>query len=334
MGFSGPVALEPAVRSRAHHGIWGDRIFRYLVFAVAIAVVLLIVLFLYVLFRGSVPSFQAFGWEFFISSEWNSVALKFGALPFIYGTVVTAIIAMLLGVPVSLGIAIFLTELSPGWLRSPLTFIVELLAAVPSVIYGLWAFAVLAPVMAHYIEPAIQTVVFWQVNGFAPLFFLQPLFAGVPLGTDKLTAGVILAIMIIPTVTAISRESFAQVPQNQREAALSLGATQWETTRVAVLSYARTGIFAAAILGLGRAIGETMAVTMTIGNSNTITTSLLEPGQTIPSLIANSWAEAEGVQLQVSSLLELALILLLVSLLINVVARLMIRRLVPGGGRE
>ena len=267
-----------------------------------------------ILFLRSIPALQHFGLGFLGGTTWDPVSAVYGALPFIYGTLVTSAIALLLGVPVSLGIAIFLSELSPLWLRGPLTYVVELLAAVPSVIYGFWALFVLSPVMRTYVEPGLK----------ATLGFL-PIFQGPAIGTDKLTAGIVLAIMIIPTISAISREALLVVPQSQREAALSLGATRWETTRKAVLTYARSGIFGAVILGLGRAVGETMAVTMTIGNRNAITTSLFDQGQSIASLIANSWGEASD-PLEIGALLELALVLLLMALTINVLARLIIGR--------
>jgi phosphate transport system permease protein len=248
---------------------------------------------------------------------------EFGAAPFIYGMLVTSGLALLLGVPISMGIAIFLSELAPPWLRIPLTYIVELLAAVPSVIYGLWGIFVLGPVMRVQVEPAIQSVL-----GFLPLF------QGNAIGRDMFTAGVILAVMIIPTISAVSREALVAVPTSQREAALSIGATGWETTRLAVLRYARAGIFGAVILGLGRAVGETMAVTMTIGNRNAISGSLFGQGQTIASLIANSWLEAIAGSLELSALIELGLVLMLVSLLINTFARLMVGRVLRIGEGE
>src|SRR5438309_6224433 len=232
---------------------------------------------------------------------------------------VTSALALVLGVPISLGIAIFLSELAPGWLRTPLTYVVELLAAVPSVVYGLWGTFVLAPVMRVYIEPSVQAIL-----GFLPLF------RGNPIGSDVFTAGVILAVMIIPTISSVSREALLAVPDTQREAALSLGATRWETTRLAVLRYARAGIFGAVVLGLGRAVGETMAVTMTIGNRNAISVSLFDQGQTIASWIANNFTEAE-TPLELSACIELGLVLMLMSLVINVFARLMLGRVLRRG---
>jgi len=307
-------------RRRASRGeALPDRLFRGLVFGCALAVSALLVVFVLVLFRQSWPTITAFGWGFLFSSSWNTGAVvgsgqSYGALPFVYGTLVTAAIAMLLGIPLSIGIAIFVSELAPPWVKTPLAVLVELLAAVPSVVYGLWGFLILGPTMRTTIEPPLKAVLGWT-----------PLFGGPIFGIDYLTAGVILAIMVIPTISAVTRESMSAVPEHQREAALSLGATRWETTRLGVLSYARVGIFGAIILGLGRAVGETMAVTMTIGNSNTISGSLLAPGQTIASLIANEFGEASG--LQVSALLELGLVLLLIAIAINVVARLLTRRI-------
>ena len=272
-----------------------------------------------VLLLTAVPSIQTFGLGFLWGTTWTAQPVPmFGALPFVYGTLVTSALALLIGIPISLGIAIFLSELAPAWLRIPLTYLVELLAAVPSVVYGLWGIFVLAPAMRSAIEPAVQGTL-----GFLPIF------QGTPIGTDKFAAGVILAVMIVPTISAVSREALLAVPGNQREAALSLGATRWETTRLAVLRYARAGIFGAIILGLGRAVGETMAVTMMIGNRNAISVSLFDQGQTIASWIANNFTEAGPLEL--SALIELGLVLMLMSLLINVFARLMVRRVLRRG---
>ncbi len=278
-----------------------------------VAVLALLGLLTFILFVRSVPAMQRFGLGYLTGTTWDPVVPVYGALPFVYGTLVTSVIALLIGVPVSLGIAIFLSELSPLWLRGPLSYVVELLAAVPSVIYGFWALFILSPFMRTSVEPALKSAL-----GFLPLF------QGSAIGTDKLTAGVVLAIMIIPTISSISREALYVVPQSQREAALSLGATRWETTRKAVLTYARSGIFGAVILGLGRAVGETMAVTMAIGNRNALTVSLFDQGQTIASLIANSWGEADT--LEAAALIELALVLMVMALAINVLARLVIGR--------
>ena len=299
----------------------GDSLFRWLSGGVAVAVVGLLALIVAVLFVVADESIRTFGTGFLNGTIWNPVPPEvFGAVPFVYGTLVTSALALLFGVPISLGIAIFLSELAPRWLRVPLTYVVELLAAVPSVVYGLWGIFVLSPVMRAFVEPVIQDV-----------FGFLPIFQGNPIGTDKFTAGVILAVMIIPTISSVSRESLLAVPQSQREAALSLGATHWETTRVAVLGYARAGLFGAVILGLGRAVGETMAVTMMIGNKNSISVQLFDQGQTIASLIANSFAEAGPSSLQLAALIELGLVLMLMSLAINIFARLMVRRVMGVG---
>jgi len=304
--------------ARTRKGRWrftGDSLFHITSEVVAVGVLALLGVISLVLLLAAWNSIATFGPGFLMGSLWDPVHSEFGALPFIYGTLVTSALALLFGVPLSLGIAVFLSELAPNWLRIPLTYIVELLAAVPSVVFGLWAIFVLRPVMKDAVEPAIQSVLGWL-----------PIFQGTPLGLDMLTAGVVLAVMIVPTISAISREALLAVPQSQREAALSLGATRWETTRIGVLSYARSGIFGAVILGLGRAAGETMAVTMTIGNRNIISLSLLQPGQTISSLIATNFTEAETA-LEQSALIELGLVLLLMTLLINAFGRLVVGRM-------
>ena len=259
------------------------------------------------------PSINAFGIGFVSGTEWDPNNDVYGALPFVFGTLITSGIAILIGVPLSVGVAIYLSEFAPPWLREPLSFVIELLAAVPSVIYGLWAMYALRPIIVEHVEPFFQATLGWT-----------PLFEGDPVGLDKFTAGIILAIMIIPTVASVSKEALMAVPDSQREAALSLGATRYETTRIAVLSYARSGIFGACILGLGRAVGETMAVAMTIGNANKISWSLLDPGQTMASLIANNWGEAQDLQL--AALIEIGVVLFIVALLVNVFARLMVGR--------
>ncbi len=311
--------LARGLRPGSPSAALGDSIFRWASSLVAIGVVALLGVITLVLFLVAGASLRAFGLGFLGGTTWNPVAPEvYGALPFVYGTLVTSALALLLGVPVSLGIAIFLSELAPAWLRIPLTYVVELLAAVPSVVYGLWGIFVLAPAMRAVIEPAVQGAL-----GFLPVF------QGTPIGTDKFAAGVILAIMIVPTISAVSREALLAVPRSQREAALSLGATRWEATRVAVLRYARAGIFGSIVLGLGRAVGETMAVTMMIGNRNAISVSLFDQGQTIASWIANNFTEAGP--LEKSALIELGLVLMLLSLVINVFARLMVRRVLRRG---
>ncbi len=301
------------VRKHPTASAFGDALFRFGSGAASVVLLVILGLIVLVLTWNAQSSVSTFGFGFLAGRIWNPNTNEFGALPFIYGTVVTSAIGLLLGVPVSLGIAIFLAELAPSSIRSPLTYLVELLAAIPSVVYGLWGIFVLIPVMSTYVDPALQTAL-----GFLPIF-QGPIY-----GYGLLTGGVILAIMIIPTVAAISRDALLAVPQSQREAALSLGATRWETTRLAVLRYARSGIFGAVILGLGRASGETIAVTMVIGNANEINSSLFAPGQTLSSVLAQNIREAFG--LQASALIELALVLLLITLAINIFARIMVWR--------
>lgn len=302
----------------------GDLLFEYTVMAVAtLSLVLVWLLVLRMVFDAQ-QSIARFGPGFLTGGIWDTNRDVYGALPFIFGTLLTTGIAVLIGVPLSIGIATYLSELAPPWLRSPLSFVLELLAAVPSVIYGLWAMYALRPVMVKSVEPFLHSILGWT-----------PFFEGDSVGLDKFVAGIILAIMIIPTITSVSKEAMKAVPDSQREAALSLGATRYETTSMAVLSYARSGIFGACILGLGRAVGETMAVTMTIGNSNRISWSLLDPGQTMASLIANNWGEAQGLQL--SALIEMGLVLFVIALIVNAFARLMVGRFMKripstGGG--
>jgi phosphate transport system permease protein len=273
-----------------------------------------------VLVQGSLPVLNRFGWSFLTGVAWNPVPGReaFGALPYVLGTLVTSLIAIAIGVPVSIGIAVFLAEMSPHGIRVPLSNVIELLAAVPSVIYGLWGLLVFRTWVANLIEiPLSKTL------GSIPAF------SGTPFGLDVLTAGLILAIMIIPTVSSISREVMASVPSSQREAAYSIGATRWEAVRMGVLSYSRSGIFGAAILGLGRAVGETMAVTMVIGNAigpAALPTSLFKPGQTMASLIANEFAEADPATLHPSALIGIGLVLLVFALAINVFAQLLVWR--------
>ena len=303
------------VRTNPTASSLGDVLFRLGSGAAGVVLLVVLGLMVLVLVVSGEQSMRTFGLGFLGNNIWDPNTSQFGALPFIFGTLVTSAIALLLGVPISLGIAIFLVELAPAAVRTPLAYLVELLAAIPSVIYGLWGIFVLVPVMSNYVDPALQSTL-----GFLPIF------QGAIYGYGLLTAGVILAIMIIPTVAAISRDALLAVPQSQREAALSLGATRWESTRMAVLTYARSGIFGAVMLGFGRAAGETIAVTMVIGNANEIPRgfSLLAPAQTLSSLIATNIREAFG--LQASALIELALVLLLVTLIINVFARVMVWR--------
>jgi len=257
-------------------------------------------------------SWHAFGLKFFASIEWDPVNEQFGALPFVYGTLVSSLVALIIAVPLSLGVAVFTTEMCPKRLRGPLSFFVELLAAIPSVIYGLWAIFVLVPLLSQYVQPFLASTFGWT-----------GIFTGPPYGIGMLAAGIILAIMIIPIISSIAREVLQVVPQHQREAVLALGATRWEMIRVGVLRNARAGIVGGIILGLGRALGETMAVTMVIGNRPEISKSLFAPGYTMASVLANEFSEATG-DTYLSALIEIGLALFLVTIIVNALARLMV----------
>lgn len=289
-----------------------DLLFRAAMMICALAVVAVLVLIVYELAVRSGLSWHAFGFKFFVSSEWDPVSEKFGALPFIYGTLVSSLVALVLAVPLSIGVAVFTTEMCPKQFRGPLSFFVELLAAIPSVIYGLWAMFVLVPLLSGYLEPFLGKTLGWT-----------GLFSGAPYGIGMLAAGIILAIMIIPIISSITREVLMVVPQNQREGVLALGATRWEMIRVGVLRNARTGIMGGIILGLGRALGETMAVTMVIGNRPEIAKSLFAPGYTMASVLANEFSEATG-NTYLSALVEIGLALFLVTIVVNALARLLV----------
>ena len=290
----------------------GDAIFRLLTWAMAMSVFVLVVVLGWELFQGSKLSVKQFGWPFLIHADWNPVSGEFGALPFIFGTMVTSILGLLIALPLSLGAAIYLTEIAPKWLRQPAMTLIELLAAVPSIVLGLWGMAVLAPWLSEHVYPLLQ-----KALGFLPIF------QGHIYGPSILSAAIIVAIMIVPIVTSIAREVFRSVPDSQREAAFALGATRWEVIQLAVLKGSRRGIFGAAMLGLGRALGETMAVTMVIGNSTTIPKSLFAPGCTLASGLATEFGEASD-DMYLSALFELGLALLLVTVVTNILAHLLV----------
>jgi phosphate transport system permease protein len=295
-----------------------DSVFKSLTIIFASVIVGLTVLFFYELGTGSSLTLGS-GLSFITGSKWDPVGNVFGILPMLYGSLVTSAIALVIGVPISLGVAIFLSELAPHRVRSPFSFVVEMLAAVPSVVYGLWGLFVLAPILRDDVYPIFRTYA-----GFLPIF--QSTSTQLP-GVSIMTAGVILAIMIIPIVSSISRDALLAVPDSQREAAYALGATKSEAIRISVLSYARSGIFASIFLGLGRAFGETIAVTMVIGNTPLITGSFFSPGYTLASLIANEFTEAT-TPVYISALVEAGLVLLTVVFLTNIAARVLISRLV------
>ena len=291
----------------------GDSAFKWLTLLMALAVFALIALTGYELANGSLFALRKFGWRFLLSSEWNPVNEQFGALPFIFGTLVSSLIALVIAVPLSIATAVYLTELAPPWLRQMLTLFIELLAAVPSVILGLWGIFVMVPWLRDHLFA-------WLRGAFGFL----PLFRGPIYGVSMLAGGIIIAIMILPIITSVSREILRSVPGLQREAAHALGATRWEVTRIAVLSYAKKGLFGAVILGLGRALGETMAVTMVIGNRPEIAASLFAPGYTLASVVANEFTEAT-TDVYLNALFEIGLVLLGVTVVVNALARLLLR---------
>jgi phosphate transport system permease protein len=296
-----------------------DIAFKWVAVLAAAMIVVLIVLVGWQLYYGSRLSLAKFGAGFLWSSEWDPVADKYGALPFIFGTLVSSLIALLIAVPLGVATALFLTELAPIRVRQPIIMAIEMLAAVPSVIFGLWGIFVLIPWLRDHLFIWLK-----RYLGFLPLF-QGPIY-----GVSMLAAGVIIAIMILPIVTSISREILRSVPNLQREAAYALGATRWEVLKIAVLSYARRGLFGAAILGLGRAMGETMAVTMVIGNRPQISASLFAPGYTLASVVANEFTEAT-TELYLSSLFEIGLVLLAVAILVNVAAQVLLKSMTGSG---
>jgi phosphate transport system permease protein len=299
----------------------GDRVFRVGTGVVAVGLVVLLALLVFELSDGAAPALRQFGFGFLTGRSWNPVAGReqFGALPFIFGTLVTSAIAILLALPVAIGLAVLLNETAAGWVRNPLAVFVDLLAAIPSVVYGLWGLFIMKPFFDRTIEPFLSSTL-----GKIPV--VGPLFQGNPNGGDLFTAGVILAIMILPIVTAVTREVVAVVPRELREAALALGATRYETIRMAVLPYARSGIVGASMLGLGRALGETIAVSLVVGNGLGIGASLLKPGYTIPAIIASEFREATSVGVHRSALLALALILVAIALILAALSRLLVGR--------
>jgi phosphate transport system permease protein len=296
-----------------------DKIFHGLTRTAAMAVLLLLSGVIVALIIGAMPALQAFGFDFITSQRWNPVTEKFGALAPIYGTIVTSIIAMLIAVPIGLMIAMFLTELCPLWLRRPIGTAIELLAGIPSIIYGIWGLFVFAPFLQGTVQPFL-------ISAFGNVPVLSTVFEGPPYGIGVLTAGLILAIMVLPFITSISRDVFEAVPPVLKEAAYGLGCTTWEVVRHVVLPYTRVGVIGGIMLGLGRALGETMAVTFVIGNAHKISASVLAPGTTISATIANEFTEAVG-DLYTSSLIALGLILFMITFFVLAAARYMLMRI-------
>ncbi|MDD5180507.1 MAG: phosphate ABC transporter permease subunit PstC [Gallionellaceae bacterium] len=313
--------LSLEARMRRHN--WLDILFRNVTRLSAFAVLILLLAIIASLLIGSLPAIKAFGLHFLVSAEWNPVTEQFGALVPIVGTLATASVALLIAIPVSFGIALFLTELSPRWLRHPLGTAIELLAGIPSIIYGMWGLFVFAPLFGDYIEP-------WLSSHLGGKLLIGPLFSGAPMGIGVLTAGIILAIMVIPFIASVMRDVFEIVPALLKESAYGLGATTWEVMWNVVLPYTKIGVVGGILLGLGRALGETMAVTFVIGNAHDLSASLLMPGNSISSALANEFTEAVG-DLYTSALVELGLILFFITFVVLSLARFMLYRL---GRRE
>ena len=312
--MAGDVLIEP-------RGL-GDRVYRFAITLAALAVPALLVAAGGAILIGAWPALREFGLEFVTSSNWDPINRRFGAAPAVFGTVVTSAIALIIATPLALGVALFISEIAPGWVRTPLGFLVDLLAAIPSVVYGLWGVFVLVPLLRVHVMPFItKTLHLGDV----------PLFSGPQYGNSVLAAGLILAIMVLPYISAVSREVLLVVPRSQREAALALGATRWEMISGAVIPYAKSGIIGGIVLGLGRAIGETMAVTMLIGNQHKISASLFSPGYTMASLIANEFSEGTGMHL--SALMAVGFVLFVITVIVNAIARWLVWRVASAAGR-
>jgi len=329
MSEGNPLSSQPAANLLALNFRRGgilDGIFKNLTRFSAFIVFAMVVAILVSLWLGALPALNKFGLGFLSSSEWNPVTEEFGALPAIFGTLVTSAIAMLIGVPVSFGIAVFITELSPPWLKRPIATAVELLAAIPSIIYGMWGLFVFAPLFADHVQP-------WLTDNLGDIPGIGLLFQGPPMGIGVFTAGLILAIMVIPFISAVMRDVFEVVPPLLKESAYGLGSTTWEVVRHVVLPYTKVGIAGGIMLGLGRALGETMAVTFVIGNAHEINASLFMPSNTISSSLANEFTEAVGPT-YTSSLFALGLILFVITFLVLAMAKLLLLRLTAKEGKR
>jgi len=314
-GVTAPIppaaAHAEASEIRIEASAIGDRLYRWITTGFALVIPALLVLIAVEVFVAGWPALHKFGLSFLTSSEWDAVNGKFGAAPAIFGTLVSSAIALIIATPLAVGVAVFLSEFAPRWVRQPLAFLVDLLAAIPSVVYGLWGLLVLLPMLREHLMPFVKNTL--HLGDF-------PLFSGPAYGPSMLAAGLILAIMVLPYISAVTREVLLAVPRSQREAALALGATRWEMIRDAVVPYAKSGIIGGIILGLGRALGETMAVTMVIGNRHEISSSLFQPGYTMASLIANEFSEATN-DLHLSALMGIGAVLFVVTIIVNTIAR-------------
>ena len=312
-----PAANHPAAPKLLDN--IGDWLFRNIVAVAGWFVLITLALAAFSMYWGGREAFSAFGWGFLVSTEWDPVREQYGALVAIYGTLVTTAIAMIIAVPVSFGIALFLTEVAPAWIRQPLGSAIELLAGIPSIIYGMWGLFVLAPLLGNYVYP-------WVDENLGPWPVLGVLFRGPPLGIGMLTAGIVLAIMVIPFISSVMREVFLTVPTRLKESAYALGSTKWEVSWDIVLPYTRSAVIGGIFLGMGRALGETMAVTFVLGNAHRISASLLEPGNSIAASVANEFAEATTPMYQ-SALLALGFLLFVVTFIVLSIAKLMLMQL-------
>jgi phosphate transport system permease protein len=315
-------ALTRQLRSEAR----AESVFRSTTLACAVLVLVLLASIIVSLIYGSLPALKAFQWSFITREKWNPVTEQFGALAPLYGTVVSSLIGMLIAVPISFGIAVFLTETCPRWLRGPISTGIELLASIPSIVFGIWGLFVLAPILQHHVQP-------WLIDHLGPLPGVGMLFQGPPFGIGLLTAGLVLAVMVLPFITAVMREVFRMTPLPLKEAAYGVGATQWDVVYGVVVPWSRTGVIGGIMLGLGRALGETMAVTFVIGNAHRVSASLLAPATTISASIANEFNEAVG-DLYTSSLIALGLLLFVITFIIIGAARYMLLRLESRGGKR
>jgi len=315
--------ISDATLKRQH---LADRLFRGTTRLFAFLVLAILAAIIFSLLVGAWPALKAFGLKFIFTAEWNPVTDQYGALVPIFGTLATSAIALLIAVPVSFGIALFLTELSPAWLRRPLSIAIELLAGIPSIIYGMWGLFVFAPVFQEHVQP-------WLIDNLSPWPVFGFLFQGAPMGIGILTAGIILAIMVIPFIASVMRDVFEIVPSLLKESAYGLGATTWEVARHVVLPYTKIGVVGGIMLGLGRALGETMAITFVIGNAHQLSTSLMMPGNSIASALANEFTEATS-DLHVASLIELGLILFLITFIVLSLSKLLLMQLSKQEGKQ
>ena len=323
--MDGTNIISGIIKNRTLPTDWADRLFRGMTRSFAYLVLIIVVAILISLIIGAWPALSKFGFGFLFSTEWNPVTEEFGALVAIFGTLVTSALALLIAVPVSFGIAVFITELAPTWLKRPIGTAIELLAAIPSIIYGMWGLFVFVPVFSEHVQP-------WMTDHLGGIPLVGALFDGPPMGIGVFTAGLILAIMVLPFITAVMRDVFEIVPSVLKESAYGLGATTWEVVRGVVLPYTKVGVVGGIMLGLGRALGETMAVTFVIGNAHRVSSSLFMPGNTISSSLANEFTEAVG-EIYTSSLISLGLVLFLITFIVLALAKLLLIRLASKEGR-